>query len=173
MRLKSTDNRKKRTWLFGNNGWHGNWTVLLKPVFSTKKCSHPLMSLIICSFGSFSIGANVNIADKFGRTPLHVAAASDHQDMVKLLVDNGANVEASTSGENQTPLHYAARNEAVQCVKTLLAYSAEIDARDYKQRTPLLVRRSLQYFENKLQSVAKLMRHLTAFWRIFEYPNPR
>ena len=81
----------------------------------------------------------MNIADKFGRTPLHVAAAADYHDMVKFLVEQGANVSAQTTGENQTPLHYAARNEAVQCVKTLLVYDAEIDARDYKQRTPLQV----------------------------------
>ena len=84
-------------------------------------------------------GADINIADNYGRTPLHVAASADYSAMVRFLVDNGAEVEARTAGEDQTPLHYAAKNEAVQCVKTLLAYGADIDARDYKLRTPLQV----------------------------------
>lgn len=69
-----------------------------------------------------------------------MAASVDYNVMVKFLLEKGANVEAKTIGENQTPLHYAARNEAVPCVKTLLIFNAEIDARDYKQRTPLQVR---------------------------------
>ena len=82
----------------------------------------------------------MNVADNFGRTPLHVAAAVDHDDMVRFLLERGAKMDAQTAGENQTALHYAASNEAVECVKTLLDRGAKIDARDYKQRTPLQVR---------------------------------
>lgn len=32
--------------------------------------------------------ADVNLADKYGRTPLHVAAAVDYPQMVYLLIDN-------------------------------------------------------------------------------------
>lgn len=84
-------------------------------------------------------GADINKADDYGRTPLHVAASADYAEMVRFLVDNGADVHVTTAGEAQTPLHYAAKNEAVQCVKILLAYGADIDARDYKLRSPLQV----------------------------------
>ena len=84
-------------------------------------------------------GADVNKADDYGRTPLHVAASADYSQMVRFLIENGANVHARTVGEDQTSLYYAAKNEAVQCVKILLAYGADIDARDYKLRTPLQV----------------------------------
>ena len=84
-------------------------------------------------------GADINKADDYGRTPLHVATSADYPEMVRFLIDKGAEVHARTAGEDQAPLHYAAKNEAVQCVKILLAHGADIDARDYKLRTPLQV----------------------------------
>lgn len=85
------------------------------------------------------IGADFNKADDYGRTPLHVAASADYSEMVRFLIDRGADVHVASAGEGQTPLHYAAKNEAVQCVKILLAFGADIDARDYKLRSALQV----------------------------------
>lgn len=68
-----------------------------------------------------------------------MAASADYSEMVRFLIDNGADLHMKTAGEDQTPLHYAARNEANQCVKILLVCGADIDARDYKLRTPLQV----------------------------------
>ena len=42
------------------------------------------------------VGGDIHLADFYGRTPLHVAAASDHHDMVAFLIANGANVNAVT-----------------------------------------------------------------------------
>ena len=69
-----------------------------------------------------------------------MAASVDFPEMVRFLIENGADFHVTTKGELQTPLHFAARNEASQCVKILLAYGASAEARDYKQRTPLQVR---------------------------------
>ena len=95
------------------------------------------------SFGFCCLGADINKADDYGRTPLHVAASADYPEMVRFLVDNGADLHVTTKGELQTPLHFAARNEASQCVKILLAYGATLEVRDYKQRTPLQVRQTV------------------------------
>ena len=89
------------------------------------------------------LGAEINKADDYGRTPIHVAASADYPEMVRFLIDNGADFQITTKGELQTPLHFAARNEASQCVKILLAYGANLEVRDYKQRTPLQVRRAI------------------------------
>jgi len=59
--------------------------------------------------------------------------------MVRFLIDRGANVHVTSAGEGQTPLHYAAKNEAVKCVKILLAFGSDVDARDFKLRSPLQV----------------------------------
>lgn len=84
-------------------------------------------------------GADINKADDYGRTPLHVAASADYSEMVRFLIDRGANVHVTSVGEGQTPLHYAAKNEAVKCVKILLAFGSDVDARDFKLRSPLQV----------------------------------
>ena len=39
-------------------------------------------------------GADPNKTDYLGRTPLHVAAADDYPDMVKLLIENGGGISS-------------------------------------------------------------------------------
>ena len=86
------------------------------------------------------LGANINQQDKFGRSPLHVAAAVDYADMLQFLVKNGADINIATEGEGQMPIHYAAKNDACKSLKMLLGYGADINSRDSKDRTPLQVR---------------------------------
>ena len=68
-----------------------------------------------------------------------MAASADYPEMVTFLIESGADFHATTKDELQTPLHFAARNEAWKCVNILLAYGANLEARDYKLRTPLQV----------------------------------
>lgn len=81
----------------------------------------------------------MNIADKYGRTPLHVASAVDYPEMVQFLILHDAYIGSKTYEEEQTPLHYAAKNDATQSLKMLLKYGANIDDKDYKKRTSLQV----------------------------------
>ena len=85
------------------------------------------------------IGANANQQDKFGRSPLHVAAAVDYAEMVRFLIKNGADINIATNGEGQMPIHYAAKNDACKSLKMLIGYGANVDSRDGKNRTPLQV----------------------------------
>ena len=41
-------------------------------------------------------GGNINLPDFYGRTPLHIAAASDYPEMCDFLIANGAIVDAAT-----------------------------------------------------------------------------
>ena len=50
--------------------------------------------------------ANVKAQDIHGDTPLHLAARSGHEDIVKLLVNEGANVEEKNHS-NQSPAEVA------------------------------------------------------------------
>ena len=84
-------------------------------------------------------GANVNQQDQYGRSPLHVAAAVDYAEMVEFLLQNGADINITTTGEGQTPIHFAAKNDAINSLQMFLEYEANIDARDSKNRTPLQV----------------------------------
>ena len=62
-------------------------------------------------------GAEINKADLYGRTPLHLAAAVDYGDMVQYLIENGAELGRETFDEKQTAMHYAAKNNACTSLK--------------------------------------------------------
>ncbi|XP_078064916.1 serine/threonine-protein phosphatase 6 regulatory ankyrin repeat subunit C-like, partial [Mustelus asterias] len=58
-----------------------------------------------------SSGADLRKEDKFGRSPLHYAAANGRYQCTVTLITAGASVTA-TDGRGCTPLHYAAASEA-------------------------------------------------------------
>ena len=85
-------------------------------------------------------GADVNAKDnRFGMTPLHDAAVDRlnfKPDVVKLLIDYGANVD---SGKNEawTPLHWASINRNLKMVEMLIANGADVNARNKNGSTAL------------------------------------
>jgi ankyrin repeat protein len=69
-------------------------------------------------------------------TPLHLVARGGRTDLVGLLLQNGADVNAK--GWNAaTPLHWAANNGHIQVVKLLLTKGAQINAKTDEDLTPL------------------------------------
>ena len=54
-------------------------------------------------------GANINLADVSGHTPLHIAAATGQMSMAELLLQNGANPQLRTVS-GLTPAALAANN---------------------------------------------------------------
>ena len=79
-------------------------------------------------------GANVEIKNELGATPLIFASAKGQSPVVALLLDRGANVNAKTS-TGITPLMAAASGGHVDIVKLLLAKSADVCAKDQQGRT--------------------------------------
>ncbi|KAG7289873.1 hypothetical protein NEMBOFW57_006250 [Staphylotrichum longicolle] len=72
-----------------------------------------------------------------GQTPLRWALEEGHGAVVKLLAENGANVDAKNEG-GQTPLSWAAEKGHKAAVELLLATGkADVDAKDNNGRTPL------------------------------------
>jgi len=71
-----------------------------------------------------------------GCTPLHLAVFHGMEDMAKLLLSNGADVDV-TNNSWETPLHWAARNDYKDIAELLLANKAEINAVDKSGSTPL------------------------------------
>src|SRR4029434_6762460 len=75
----------------------------------------------------------------------HKAAASGQPKVAKMLLADGAKVNARTQREKQTPLHFTVM-EAIQqgkqwdpmeVAKVLLEAGADVNARDASQNTPL------------------------------------
>jgi ankyrin repeat protein len=77
-------------------------------------------------------GADVNLSDragkKLGRTPLMYAAEGDNADLVQLLLEAGAIVDAQDK-RGQTALFYAVEEEAIEAIEVLLEFGAD----PYKQ----------------------------------------
>ena len=81
-------------------------------------------------------GANIEVKNDAGATPLIFASAKGHSDVVKLLLERGAHVNARTS-TGITPLiaGASAGNEAI--VQLLLDKGADLSAKDQQGRTAL------------------------------------
>lgn len=77
-------------------------------------------------------GADVNIitAEPIESTVLMIAASKGYIEIMKILIENGAHVNA-TSNEGYTALMRAARNGQTVAIKILLQNNADINAKNY------------------------------------------
>ena len=82
-------------------------------------------------------GTNVNQTDDVGFPALSIAAGRGDENMTKLLLDAGANVNAHSATLNDTALARAAQNGNRPTVSALLAAGAHVDDRDGAGWTPL------------------------------------
>ena len=71
-----------------------------------------------------SQGANINVTCNAGWTPLHKAALKGMVDIVRLLIDHGASLDAQSAEEHDTPLHDACSNGHTEVVEVLLMHGA-------------------------------------------------
>jgi ankyrin repeat protein len=83
-----------------------------------------------------SIGADVNVKDSNGATPLIRASKNDHVQVVIELLDHGADIEAK-DGVGDAPLHWACAHGHVAVVNELMSRGANIEAKDSDGNTPL------------------------------------
>jgi ankyrin repeat protein len=74
--------------------------------------------------------------EKYGQTPLHIAAFNDHLDVAKLLLANKADVNTKANN-GSTALHLAAAKGNKDMVELLLASKADINAVDNDGWSPL------------------------------------
>jgi Ankyrin repeats (many copies) len=66
-----------------------------------KTCARVLATAALLYFRGFNNGANVNLAGGHGDTPLMLAAGYGHTDIVRILLEHGANAHATLpNGEN-------------------------------------------------------------------------
>jgi ankyrin repeat protein len=82
-------------------------------------------------------GADPNAADAKNWTPLHEAATQPNPEIVSILIDAGARVNAATTSTGATPLHLAASNGFFSIVGLLLDAGANPKALDSNGRTPM------------------------------------
>ncbi len=83
-----------------------------------------------------SAGADVNIKDPSGKTPLEYAEAGGNVEIVQALILAGADIP-SKDGFAQTPIHWAIGRGYNDLAKSLIDNGADIHALDGDRNTPL------------------------------------
>ncbi len=103
--------------------------------------------------------STVNMTDQDGRTPLMHAILADDADpsIVHMLINHGANINASDSGQKWTALHFAARDQNEAIVRSLLEAGATVDPVDVFGNTPLW--RSVMNSTSSLAAMKELVKH--------------
>lgn len=81
-------------------------------------------------------GADVNVRDDDGSTPLHYTAVGVNVEMTEFLLEHGADVNARDYS-GRTPLHRAAYIGRTEMAEFLLEKGADVNARDDYGATPL------------------------------------
>ena len=84
-----------------------------------------------------AMGAVLELTDSWGRTPLSYAAENGHEAMIKLLLEEGAELESKDSKFSRTPLLWAAEKGHEAVVKLLLNKGADLESEDSLGRMPL------------------------------------
>lgn len=84
-----------------------------------------------------SYGANVEIKDKTGLTPLMAAAYQGQTGTLEALLAAGAQTEA-TDNEGYTALIFAANSGKLDCVQILIDRGANVNAADNQKSTPVM-----------------------------------
>lgn len=98
-------------------------------------------------------GADVNCRDAYDETPLHIACSEGNLEAVKLLIGNGADLEAKSSRWNESILLSGAHNPEI--VKYLLKLGVAVNVKNNSGETPL---QKAAYY-NRPKSVELLLKH--------------
>lgn len=89
------------------------------------------------------------------KTPLHKAAYEGHYAIAKILIDNGAEINARDKFD-ETSLHEAARYGKTEIVKLLVEHNADINALNKDNKTPLFASTEV-YDAGTSQDVIKVL----------------
>ena len=80
-------------------------------------------------------GANIELKDRYGYTPLEVAVHNGHISIVKLLIEKGSKIN-DQNGWKETPLHFALKRNKKEIIELLLQNGANMDLKNEDGKTP-------------------------------------
>lgn len=89
-------------------------------------------------------GANVNMANKMRRTPLHQAVEDGNTLIVDLLFKEGASVHA-TNNIGDSPLHLAVLTANIRVIRQLLLYGSDVSYENFAGESSLTVAKAYHF----------------------------
>lgn len=105
-----------------------------------------------CAYLLLAAAADVRAYAVWG-TPLHYAVSNDDENMARVLIERGANVNSHSHRYRYTPLCVAVSENATRCARLLLDYGANVHARDRFSKTPIFA----ASYSNKGFDAAKIV----------------
>ena len=72
--------------------------------------------------------ANINL-NYNAKTPLHYAASNKHVDCLRILIDNGGDINSRSWKDETTVLHRAAEGGSIECMQLLIDRGADVHAK--------------------------------------------
>ena len=75
-------------------------------------------------------------AEDVGNTPLQNASMEGHLDVVRYLLEQGANRDKADC-EDHTPLHHAVSNGRLETARLLMVYGADLNAKNIDDQLPI------------------------------------
>lgn len=145
---------------FEHNLWFPNRTILHE---AAEEGHVNLVRLFIQKYN-----ADVNFKCDNGQTPLHSAAINGNCEIIKLILNAGANVN-DVDNENLSALHFGTLEGHVEAVETLLKFGGDINQENKNGETALIIAVS-----KSLDQVAKvLIKHFVKIKLCGEFVNER
>ena len=92
-----------------------------------------------CISGLIELGANAMLQDIQGQTPLHYAALRGSVEVIEVLLEHKAQVDAWDGTQSRTPLMLALAAGKVECAKALIAAGADVNIEGADGVTPLMM----------------------------------
>ena len=90
------------------------------------RCTYRRIQRVLISFRCIDAGAEVEIRNNYGYSPLHYACLSGALDVVKMLVRAGAGVRAQTDA-GETCLAYALISRHIATIRYLVGLLPDVD----------------------------------------------
>lgn len=131
--VKAGPDLNKRKGEFGTTALHiAAVGVTLGPAPYTYRIEHVReIALVLIAHG-----ADVNLRDNLGDTPLCKAATHNNCEVAQILIEAGADIDTPTAS-GRRPLHIAAHWGHTEIAKLLIEHGADINAKDDYGNTPL------------------------------------
>jgi len=101
-------------------------------------------------------GVDVDIRGLNGQTPLHTATHNDNLDIIRYLLDAGAEVDARTTYNGSTPLQWATAADNKRVVKALIRAGANVCFQNFSGNTALHLATSVEVAKYLVSKGARL-----------------